>query len=255
MSRRIGRRKARGSGRRRSAAQKLYGATAFNDTNSMATAGDGIIGSATTGLNLELLVTWNAVPATTQYITSRAAGFAGWGFLQLSADLYFFVTDGAAVFNSPGRTIVAGDLNKVHRISGVWDTAGVVRLYFNGVEVGSGTAAATYSPLGAGTRTPLGLRSNGASSFTSGTLYGMQGGNQVATAAEIAAAWAADKANATLTAIASKTEKRWLVSNGGTPSSVPSTINDTIGGDNVTTFNGTGAAGLTLVTNTSVVWG
>ena len=101
------------------------------------------------------------------------------------------VGNGSAVVASPAYTFGAADLNAWTVFHGVIDVAGgFVRLYRNGVQVGTGTAITAFAPA-SGVRTGIGCRHGGGNPFTRGAIGGAGAVDVVMTGAEIATHYAA----------------------------------------------------------------
>ena len=132
--------------------------------------------------------------AVTQVICARSASSGattGWRFVIAAAGTVSFrVGTGSTGISSPTYTLGAADLSAWTVFHGVIDVAGnALRLYRNGVQVGTGTALSAYA-AGA-TTTAAASRVNGGEPLMRGEIGGMGAVDAVMSGAEIAAHYAA----------------------------------------------------------------
>lgn len=164
---------------------------------------------------------------------------------------------GAASLTAPTKLIDAAKLNRLIDTVVVWDQpAGRLRHYYQGVEIGAGTASGLAYLPNAAERMVWGNRDNGTQPADRCAIAALAGGDGfVPTAGEIAAAHAATLVRVAsglppLGAIAGKTT--WL-GNVGSAWDPPTTVTDTIGAQNLTMYAGS-AAGLSLVSMSPPLW-
>lgn len=137
---------------------------------------------------------WDRADASSTHVvaarSTSSGGTQGWRFVVSSAGaITFRVGNGSASVLSPAYTLGAADLSAWTVFHGVIDVSGgFLRLYRNGVQVGSGTALAAYSPQA--TNTAIASRNNGGEPLTRGEVGGMGAVDAVMSGAEIAAHYA-----------------------------------------------------------------
>ena len=147
---------------------------------------------------------------------------AGWGIYKPTASTVAFgIRDSVGLKVSPSYTLVAGDVGKVLIFHGVIDVANsIIRLYRNGVEVGSGTAI-VGSLVTSGNPMGLGSRNAGSASVGSDLDIAAAGAvDVVMSAAECAAHAAASIAanKVILPAVSYTTALNWSAEDYATPS-------------------------------------
>lgn len=215
----------------------------FNTTDTMGTAvGAGSRGSATLGHWCFFPFFMTAVPSGgTGYFAGDFSGSSGW-VMRTSGTQIVYGTNGT-VFLSPVRILAAGDVGKVHAALGFWNpTTLLTELYVDKVRIGTGTAAATFSPYSGG-RNTFGLRSIGLSPTDPGIrLGGYSAGNAELTAGEISQLFDDYKATGNIPTVAGKTSNLYdLKAAVGGGAGYPSTVTDSIGGANLTMYAGSAA--------------
>lgn len=216
--------------------RRSFGVYGFSISSYLATANPGGIAGVSTGF----WFCWYGVVYTTgiSCIVARGnnTGTAGWQLDILgSSALTLSVANGSGSgVNAPTKTLVASDLGIPCVIHGVHDGSSV-RLYFNGVEVGSGTAITGYTALAAAMT--VGVRGvPDVPSVT--TAFGVVGGHAVATAADVLAHAQSILATGRIQPIQGKTDHLWDVTRDTDASSdqtlVPAQILDRVGTDHLT---------------------
>lgn len=214
------------------AGRKTYGARGFSTANYLATANLGGIAGIVAGFH----VVWYGIvyATTTGALFCRGYFGAGWQILSVGGVVLFSAVDGASVgTNAPARTWSSGDFGIPCVIHGVHDGS-KVRLYFNGVEVGTGTNITGFTPMA--TSTFIGVRSQLDNPASAASAFGAAGGHFVPTAVEIADNALAILASGRIQPIPNKTQHIYdlsadIESNG---LAMPSTVLDRIGTDHLT---------------------
>lgn len=238
---RFGRRGVRGPGTPAGPAATVFGfGSGYNVADLMGTAvGAGPRGSATLGLWCFWGFYVSAVPAAgTTYFTSATAGSNGWDITVVSAVMRFRTNAGLVV--SPLRTIVGGDVGKVHAALGFWDPGTLLtELYVDNVRIGTGTAAATFTPDMTG-RMALCHRNNGTAPLASGLhMGGFSAGSAALTAGERTQLFADYKATGNIPTVAGKTASLYDIKAAvGGGSAYPATLTDSVGAANMTMYAG-----------------
>ncbi len=123
---------------------KVGQALSFNGTNQYARVTNASALNPTTYVSASMWVKVTSPPGQFKYLLSKGAASANppmYGFFNnVSGDLQFIVTKNlAGTYYSPAKTASAIYDNTWHYITGVYDGS-YVRLYVDGIEVGSGTA-------------------------------------------------------------------------------------------------------------------
>lgn len=152
---------------------------------------------------------------------SAAVTTGGWSFRKtLAGACEFRVRDGVGTKVAPSYSLVAGDVNKIVMLHGVIDitTGNVIRMYRQGVEVGSGTAtsgAFTSSANDLG----IGSRNGGNESIGSDCdIVGAGGTDAAMSGAQIAAHYAACvAANAVVAPTPGTTKRVWSAASYASP--------------------------------------
>lgn len=170
----------------------LRGLSGFSAANYFTLgAGLGPRGASGVGVWGDILLRRDSTPGSAQSIYRAVAGALGYITYGGAADTSVTIGNGTVTAASPARTYLTSDVGKL-ALMGITADLSLCRQYFNGVEVGAGTALAGYAPatgsfsLGAG---PTGTQA--ASSFS---IFGAAGGNVPQTQANNAARCAAIKA-------------------------------------------------------------
>jgi hypothetical protein len=200
------------------------------------------------------LIYVTAVPNAAGYIAANHTGASGWRLHHTAAGLLQFDTN-SGTFIAPTRALAAGDLNKAHLFVGQWggSTDLFVRTYFERAQVGSGVAAASYSPTGAN-RTSFGVRENATSPAHSGvTLCGLVGGDSALKLAEVQALYDAVKVAGDVVSVPGKTTHLWSVKQDAVGASFPGTLDDKVGSSDMTFYAGA-ASGIDLTTVANPTW-
>jgi hypothetical protein len=194
-----------------------------------------------------MLVWFTGLPTGNGFLAGYFAGASGWGFQHNGAAVEFFTN--ATVFRSPARTVMAGDLNAPILITGQWDGA-AVRFYWNGVEVGSGTAAGSYTVPQGGEALALGRRYSAASPTVNTVIAGIVGGNQALSAGNVTTLQAQyTSTRRTPLGTGFGPTNRYDVSSNVTGASFPNGLTDRVATDNMT-FTAGASSGITLATYT-----
>lgn len=232
-----------------------YGLRAFGGADDRLASGIdlGITGSAS-GFWFRMLhvIDSQAVVSTTRRLVWNSTGGAGYTFYTTGTngtlDGLIIVT-GVVSVNIPLLTITAGMVGKLIDTTIVWDSAaGRLRHYYQGVQIGAGTASASAYLLPTGRRMSVGHRDNGTAWADANTICGIEGGDGfIPSDAEILAAHNATKANVAanlppLAGIAGKTTWRH---NQGATWNPPVIWEDEVGAEDLSMVVGS-AAGLTL---------
>jgi len=206
----------------------LYGGTGFGGGASLMTAFPAVQGDGTTGLWICALAWWTSIPTGYGYLSGCFGGATGWGIEQNAASLTFFI-DATGTY-SPTYTITVGVVNTPMVIVGWWDGS-AVRLSVNGVEVGSGTADATYAP----NNSPMAFNSrNTGTSGSEAYLAGLVGADTFINAADATDLYAQYVATRrTPLGTAQSAAHRWDVSEQVTGASFPAGLTDSIGSDDM----------------------
>lgn len=196
------------------------------------------------GFWVAALFTPNDLTNSEQLWRSYASTSGARFFKASTTSLVFQVVagDGTTTISSPSYTMSAADLGKVTGVVGVYDeAAGLVRLYVNRVEVGSGTAITGHTPASG---VPINIVAF--TMHTSSVFHGVMGGDGTYPALADIQAWfdSTRGARALGTMPGATTDHRWQV----TALSAPV---DSVGADNLS-FVGTGKA---LVATTAPQFG
>lgn len=222
------RRPARGGGA--SLPPPMYGLTNFAVSQVARTPNPGGV-AGSTGFH----VTWVgklSSEVTAGMMAARGVGFGGgWLLQKLTTNIQLrVVLASGTLTSSPTYTVVASDVDKLMTVCGTYDGT-TIRLYIDGVEIGSGTATTGgYTPYVSFMY--IGSWENNSIPLTTGTIAGMGGGDTVPTLANIAAWHAATKAaRAIVDMPGAGGDHLWPVVN-------VSPVADTIGADPVSLVGG-----------------
>lgn len=216
----------------------------FGATDGLQTAPGGGIQGSTSGLNFQLDLWLTKIPSgnETPVYGANPAVTTGWYFQLNNAAVRFNVILNGAATVAAIYTLTSADLNKRLRFTGDYGgTGGALRLFLNGVQVGSNVSTVNpYSANAASVTMYVGCLTPGAQNLTSGYIESLQGGNLPLTNSEITAL------NADLTtpfpSIPGKTLKRYIfeqdiaANSGGFPQKM---VERVAGGDDLSRF-GTG---------------
>lgn len=241
---------------------RIFGLAGWDASNLLATAaGQGLQGSVSGHWVRMLHWAVNQSSSATRFLMSCFnAGGTGHRVvtLALNATLeYIMNVSGGGAVTSPTVTITAGMVGKLIDTVAVWDQpAGKVRLYHQGVEVGSGTAnALAYAP-NASERFAEGARVGITNPADANAIAAIEGGDGfVPSSAEILAAHTATVSRvqhglAPFAGIAGKTTWRCQAGSAWNP---PVVLTDAIGGQNLTMAVGA-ASGIDLVQLVKPAW-
>lgn len=231
---------------------EAWGLSSFDSSTALATASSaGIAGSAVNGVSA--LVLWSVAqvpPVGTQILFLRLSGNNGWNMQVVSAAVQMRCGNGSALATSPTRTIVAGDVGKLHVTALSNDTTAIYH-YHDSAQVGTSTALAGFSP--ATQRTVMGSTATGTGPAVDFTIYDVMGRDSHLSLADFQTICTATKAaNNGRFALGGVTmAHRWSAP---TSAVVPSTVSDVIGSDNMSFILGT-EANLVSAAMSPIVWG
>lgn len=248
------RRRQRVAVKRRSTVASAFGLSGWDASTALATAmGAGVAGSAVNGISA--IVVWSVaqVPSGTQQWVGRGiASNTGWVMRSNGATQQMICGNGSASATAPTRTIVAGDVGKLHITALSCDITAVLH-YHDNAQVGVSTALAGYSPTAGTQRTAMGSGPTGASPGLDYTIYSVCGRDSFLSLADFQTICAATKAqnNGRLALGGITMEHQW---NAPLNATVPATISDVIGSSNLTFVVGS-EANLVSAAMTPPVWG
>lgn len=226
--RRAGSRRASRTSSQRSNA--TLGHAVSSTTNYYATAASSGVRGSATGFWATWLGVINAA-ATNNHLFNCSNATEGWQInLNAPTNLWFLVADGTVAFRGTPNYNPAALIGKISHITGVHTGAGnTIRLYINGVEIGSGSACTGYTvPAGATLNRVAGLNAACDSVFMGG-----MGGLGVPSAAQILANAQACRAARRLVAMAGVAPDHMWV-----PLATVASIADSIGSDTMTKNGG-----------------
>lgn len=241
------------------AAPRIYGLTDWDTTNVLATANTaGLIGATTGYWSRALWWVISQSGAAGRILTCANSDANGHALTTAGVNngsyRGFGLFTGPVQVQTPAVTITADMVLKLIDAVLVWDQpAGLLRLYHQGVEVGSQATALAALPSNG--RTAFGCRTSSlAVPLNNAAVHGGEGGESIPTAGEILAAHNATRAavaagQPALGGIAGKTTWRCQL---GTTWDPPTSITAEVGG-NMTMAVGA-ASGLTLVSLTAPAW-
>ena len=216
-----------------------YGISGWTTARRLLTASNaGLPGTLNTAFWREcvLRIDSQAVASASRFLASYFTGGTGWRLTTsgTNGSLQFDVIDaGVVVRAAPVYTIAAGAVGKLIVAYGWWDGSDV-RLAVNGVEVGTGTACATYAAPGS-SQTVLGQRSIGTAAADGVTILGLRGGDGAKTAADALSSFQAWLAVSRLTA--SGAARAWCVGT-SQAGAAPNPLPDLAAVDNMTWSDG-----------------
>jgi len=158
---------------------------------------------ATATFTKSVLCWVDADTGVVQFLASNGNGGGanpGWVMRVVSSVVNFRMADGTSTaVDSPGHTIVAADLGKIHLATGVHDGTNL-RLYWDGIEEGSGTAITGATGIGASMYECMGVKRNFGGPFVDGSILGVSGDDATAlSAANVLALWNAYKSAGAVT--------------------------------------------------------
>lgn len=233
-------------------AASAFGLSSWDASTALGTAiSSGVNGSAVNGVSVGVIWSASAVPSVLQNIVFKFTTNNSWLIrVSAAAIMQLQCGNGAATATAPTRTIVAGDLNKLHITWLACDITAVYH-YHDAAQVGTSTALAGYTANAA--RTMIGSTSTGSSPASDFTVYDVVGRNSHLTLADYQTICSATKAaNTGRFALGGITmEHRWQAP---TSATVPATVSDTIGSDNMSFIVGS-EANLVSAAMSPIVWG
>ncbi len=213
-----------------------YGALGFSSTAFLRTApGAGFRGSPS-GFTVRVPVTFWSLSGNEYFAhCAPTSGYRGWMFSRNATTLNFSIGNSTATISAT-KTLTAADLGYPRLLHLVYDGT-QVEGFLDGVSVGKVTgafvAATGSEPVTIGTLATL--------AAVGEVVYGLAGANYIATAAEVAADFAAWQRTARLADItaAKPDANRYELSldvaaNGGPDAGVPAAVQDRVGTDHVT---------------------
>lgn len=187
-----------------------------------------------------------AVPSAVNIVGRRLSGNSGWGCRVNSASFQWIAGNGITSVFSPTRTLVAGDVGKLH-VAAISCNLTAVFSYFDRVQVGTSTLLAGYA-AGAVNHT-MGAAENGAQPALDFTILGMAGRDSALTLADYQAICDATKAGGRLELGAISMDHMWRSPVGA----MTATLSDAIGSDAMSFIVGT-LANVNVV-KVPFVWG
>lgn len=231
-----------------------YRALSGFDTNTVygTEAGEGVGGSATTGLCVVVLLRLEAIPTVLERICERVTSNNGYTIRSNVNQLQFIPGNGVISAAAPSRLWLPGDVGKIHCVALSHDLV-TVRSYFNSAELGSGsgTALAGYAP--SSTQMVIGSTTGGQNPAASFSILAVAGRNSPLTLAEFEEICASTKLYKELNLGSVVMDHMWSVP---LVASVPSSIEDTLGGQPMSIQQGiTSNLTLTAFEADEIRWG
>lgn len=172
-----------------------------DSTNWFETAAGVFLPGAGAGFFCAVAVHILSAPAASTFLMQSGISLLdGFVLRNQAGGLTFSVASGApATISSPSSPVAAGDIGEVLTVACILDaTAGLVRLYRTGVQVGAGTAIVGYTAPAGAQKTSLGARPAGTSSTPWARIVGALYGTGIPDAAAILAHYNACKAANTM---------------------------------------------------------
>jgi hypothetical protein len=232
--------------------RKAYGVQGFSAANYLSTITALGIAGVATGFSVAVQIRPAKLPAESNFICGRANNAnQGWELFANSAGnaLAMYIWDSGGI-KSITYTLPAGDIGRMGVFTLV-NTGSVLRGYWRDTQVGSDVNVSGYvvfnGPMQVG-------QINSGSPFIFASWYGLQGGNVVWTAAQVAAISASVEATGRMTQAPGA--EHWydptldIIANGGPANGVPATVRDRIGTDHLTRVG----TGLTVAQRVEQTW-
>jgi hypothetical protein len=239
----------------------VYGLTDFGGTDDrLASAFDQGITGDVAGFWLRIFhrIKSQAVTSTTRRLVWNSTGGNGYYFYTNGTNGTIegaVVVTGVVTVVLPALTLLPAMVDKLIDTLIVWDpVSGRLRHYYQGIEIGTGTASALSYLMPTGRRMSVGHRDNGTNFADQNTICGIEGGDGfIPSAAEVLAAHNATKARVLLNqpplaGISGKTTWR---ANQGATWNPPVIWDDEIANEDLTMVVGA-ASGLSLVAGDGV---
>jgi hypothetical protein len=217
-----------------------YGAQGFAVGVALQSAlGAGFLGSAA-GFTIRLAVTFWSIASSTGYIAVawNGASTRGWAINRNVTTLGFYVR-GVLV----SKALTAADVGMPHLLHVVYNGS-AMEAFYDGVSIGS-AAAPSYLAENSPALMALGAINTTASFPANESVWSFAGANYIASAADVAADFAAWQRTARLSDIPSKPDaNRYeistdIIANGGPSAGIPATVLDRVGTSHLTRL-GTG---------------
>lgn len=221
----------------------IYALGGFDGATSLGSAaGAAVPGSAATGLGLIIFFRYDGMPSATERFVRTLSGTSGYLISLSNTGVITAQTgNGTVAASAPTKTMVAGDIGKIHGLCLSHDLSNVF-MYFDRVQLGVSTAQSGYNPS-LGDRMTVGSTAGGASPLTKAQIVGIAGRNSPISLADFQTVCDATKAAGRLELGGVSMTHRYSAE-GGT---VAASILDTIGTDHLSFQLGT-AANLEIVT-------